>query len=78
MFPHLRIFNIPLLVPGDLPESFVDETLIPLYLSFPQLTRLMITISFLNEETGPRQMKKLIESFSYPFLKVFVANDQEL
>lgn len=47
-FPHLTALGLHLTVPGDASESFVRETLIPFFGSFPNMAVLEIGLSFLN------------------------------
>ena len=69
--PKIQTSIIPLVIPGDISDSYVEQTLIPFFKSFEQLTQITLSLTFLNEEWGSIQMKRVIDALDYPFLSLF-------
>jgi hypothetical protein len=48
LMPNLKAFNAPLVVPGDMPASFLEDTLIPFFRTFSKMEQLFFQVTFLN------------------------------
>lgn len=68
--PSLKGLVLAVVIPAD-EEDAVKTALLPFLQKFPLLSWITINPYFLNEETGSRQRKLLLDSLYFPHLLGF-------